>query len=100
MRKIFLYLSSIMFLAGCFATLTPIQRRSFESKDLQGKFNDAYRATLQVFQDYGYIIKNSDFQSGVIQGETGIKRNILGVMYKYELTATIEQFGSKRRIGL
>ena len=92
-----------VFLAGCVATTTPLQRRSFEARDLDGKFKDAFKATLQVFQDNGYIVKESDYDSGVIQGETGVKRNWLGVMTNYEITATIEQFGDntvKERITL
>lgn len=96
MKRLWFYLPLIMILTGCLATLTPLQRRTFESKDLEGKFDDAYRSTLQVFQDYGYTVKNSDYQSGVVRGETGIRRNFLGVMYNFELTATMEQFGPNR----
>ncbi len=89
-------------LFGCATTLSTLQRRSIEARDLEGQYEDAYKSTLQVFQDYGYIIKNSDFQSGVIQGETGIKQ-VWFVMENYEITATIEQFGEntvKERLSL
>jgi hypothetical protein len=102
MKKIILFGLSIVFLTGCAASLSPMQRRQIESRDLKGDFDDAFRATLQVFQDHGYIIKNSDYQSGVIQGETGIKK-IWFNMVHYEITATIEQFGEntvKERISL
>ena len=80
--------------AGCATTqLTALQRRSLESRDLEGKYDNAFRATVQVLQDEGYIIKNADFKSGVIQGETGIKQNFWGVMRNSEVTATLEQFG-------
>ena len=93
---------SVMVLAGCATTLSPLQRRNIEARDLTGGFDDAYKATLQVFQDYGYIIKNSDYQSGVIQGETGTKQ-VWFSMVNHEITATIEQFGEntvKERITL
>ena len=89
--------------AGCATTqLTALQRRSLESRDLEGKYDDAFRATVQVLQDEGYIIKNADFKSGVIQGETGTKQDFWGVMRNSEVTATLEQFGEntvKERIS-
>ena len=96
MRKNFLALLLIIFFVGCAPTseLTALQRRAFEARDLEGSFEDAFKATVQVLQDEGYIIKNADFQSGVIQGETGIKQDFLGgTMHNSEVTATLEQFG-------
>jgi len=102
MRKIIIFALFAFILTGCTASLSTLQRRSIESKNLTGKFDNAYKATLQVFQDHGYIIKNSDYQSGVIRGETGIKQ-IWFSMINFEITATIEQFGKntvKERISL
>jgi hypothetical protein len=102
MRKGFLIVAILFFLAGCATTMDSMQRRSIESKELEGNFDDAFRATLQVFQDYGYIIKDSDHQSGVIHGETGIKQ-VWFRMENFEITATLEQFGTnivKERISL
>ncbi len=90
-------------LSGCAPTLSSMQRRSIEGRDLEGRFEDAFKATLQVFQDHGYIIKSSDYQSGVIQGETGIKQSWWTGMTNFEITATIEQFGEntvKERISI
>ena len=81
--------------------------REMQCKDLEGSFDHAYKATLQVFQDYGYIIKNSDYQSGVIHGATATKRHKNyfwnGLMVSSEATATAEQFKDnlvKERITL
>jgi hypothetical protein len=82
--------------------LTTLQRKQLESRDLQGKYENAYKATLNVFQDYGYAIKNTDYDSGVIHGETGIKSS-WWVMKWAEATATIERFGDntvKERLSL
>jgi len=94
LRKLGFLLVLVLFIAGCATELTPLQRRSIEGKDLEGNFEDAFKATLQVFQDYGYIITTSDHQSGVIHGETGIKQ-VWFTMQNTEITATIEQFGPK-----
>lgn len=105
MKKLYLVAMLLIF-AGCETTqhqLSSLQRRSFESKDLEGKYEDAFKSTLQVLQDYGYIIKSSDYKSGVVQGETGIKQNFWGKMINFEITATLEQFGEnkvKERLSL
>ena len=102
MKRSFLIFGMIFILAGCATTMSAMQRRSIESKELEGKFEDAFKSTLQVFQDYGYIIKDSDHASGVIHGETGIKQ-VWFSMENYEITATMEQFGDnvvKERISL
>ena len=96
MRQNCLPLLLIVFFIGCAPTseLTALQLRAIEARDLEGSFEDAFKATVQVLQDEGYIIKNADFQSGVIQGETGIKQDfLLGTMRNSEVTATLEQFG-------
>ncbi len=101
MKRAFLILA-IFLLAGCATTLDTMQRRSIEAKDLEGNFEDAFKSTLQVFQDYGYIITTSDHQSGVIHGETGIKQ-VWFTMQNTEITATMEQFGPstvKERISI
>ncbi|MFA5276630.1 MAG: hypothetical protein WC417_07050 [Candidatus Omnitrophota bacterium] len=96
-RKIVTLLALSALLAGCVTPeLTSLQRRSIEARELEGKFDDAQKATIQVFQDYGYIIKSSDYQSGVIQAESGVKQNLFGLMTNNEITATIEQFGPDR----
>ena len=102
MKKTIVLLTVGLFMAGCATTMDAMQRRSIETKDLEGSFDDAFKATLQVFQDYGYIIKDSDHQSGVIHGETGIKQ-VWFRMENYEITATLEQFGPttvKARVSL
>ncbi|MBM3250363.1 MAG: hypothetical protein FJZ09_05945 [Candidatus Omnitrophica bacterium] len=96
MRKFYLIWTLAVLISGCVAPLTPLQRRGIESRELEGTFEDAFKATLQVFQDYGYVIRSSDYHSGVIQGETGIKKNFIGLMTNQEITATLEQYGEGR----
>ncbi len=107
--KKFYIVSLLLIVAGCETTqhqVSSLQRRSFESKDLEGKYEDAFKSTLQVLQDYGYIIKNADYQSGVIQGETGLRKRkdfLRDILVNLEITATIEQFGEnkvKERLSL
>lgn len=87
-----------VFIAGCNEVqLTELQIREMQSKELKGGFDDAYKANLQVLQDYGYTIKSTDKDSGVIQGETAYRKDKKyfwnGLLINNEATATIEQFG-------
>ncbi len=108
MKKWFICILLTVFSIGCNQPqLTTLQIRELQSQDLQGTFENAYKANLQVLQDYGYVIKNSDYQSGVIQGETGSKKDKNyfwnGLMVNSEATATLEQFGPdtvKERLSL
>jgi|YelNatPaOPRAMG01_1025707.scaffolds.fasta_scaffold14409_3 hypothetical protein len=97
MKKISLILL-LVFFSGCTTTqtLTSLQRRAIEAKELEGNFDDAFKATLQVLQDYGYVITNSDYKAGVIQGETGEKYDFWWGEKNYKVTVTIEQFGENR----
>ena len=105
MKKTFFIIFAILtlFIVGCTEVpLTALQRKQLESRDLQGEYDNAYKATLNVFQDYGYAIKNTDYDSGVIHGETGIKSS-WALMRWSEATATIEPFGDntvKERLSL
>lgn len=104
MKRLFIILL-IIISTGCATTkLSPLQMRSIQSRELEGTFDNAFKATLQVFQDYGYVVKNTDYKAGVIQGETGIKRDFWwGTMSWFEMTATLEQFGEntvKERLSL
>ncbi len=100
MKKAFLSFSVILciFIMGCNdAQLTDLQIREMQSKELKGSFDDAYKANLQVLQDYGYVIKSTDKESGVIQGETAFRKHKKyfwnGLLINNEATATLEQFG-------
>ena len=103
MRKLYLVLFCMILTSGCVTPLSSMQRRAIESRDLEGTYEDAFKATLQVLQDYGYIIKNTDYDSGVVQGQTGIKKSWVGIMTNLEITATLEQFGQntvRQRLSL
>lgn len=96
MKKLYISILLIMIVGCATNDLSSLQRRSIEAKELKGTFDDAFKATLQVLQDYGYVIKNSDYESGVIQGETGYRKSKNywwdGIMMNTEITATLELF--------
>ncbi|MCF7871251.1 MAG: hypothetical protein K9L95_06240 [Candidatus Omnitrophica bacterium] len=60
---------TIVLLSGCAAprtTLSPMQVRNITTKHIEGDYEDIYRACITVFQDQGYVIKNTDMDTGLI----------------------------------
>lgn len=60
-----------MFLSGCAtpdssAKLSPMQKRQITTHQIEGSYENVYRATMTVLQDQGYIVKNTDMASGLI----------------------------------
>lgn len=71
MKKIFIFssLAICLLLSGCATTsvpLSPMQIRSITTRHIEGNYEDIYRACITVFQDQGYIIKNTDMNTGLI----------------------------------
>ena len=74
-RNILLSSVSLLMLSlvGCStpsSTLTPLQRRVMEAKELEGSYDDAFKATLAVLQDRQYNVKTSDYQGGIVYAES------------------------------
>lgn len=58
-----------LLLTGCATTgpkLSPMQIRQITTREIEGSYENVYRATLTIVQDNGYIIKNTDMDSGLI----------------------------------
>lgn len=98
MRKIlFLGLPILFLLAGCVTPqLSDLQRRSIEAKELEGTFDNAYKATLAVLQDKGFIIDHTDYNAGVIKATTGKNFQLFRGNVSRNVSVTIEQFGENR----
>lgn len=98
MRKILalLFVSCFLFVGCATTSLSNLQRRSIEAKEFEGNFEDAFKATLQVLQDRGFIISHSDYQAGIIGGETGPKADFLYGSKNTKVSVAIEQFGEGR----
>lgn len=59
----------VIVLAGGCATaprLTPMQIREISTREIEGSYENVYRATMTVLQDNGYVITNTDMASGLI----------------------------------
>ena len=67
---IILVLFAIIFV-GCAVgpKLSPMQMRQITTKLINGAYEDTYRSALTVLQDQGYIIKNTDMESGLIMAQ-------------------------------
>ena len=103
-------------LVGCAtaptSALTSLQKRVIEAKDLDGSFDDVFKATVTILQDKGFDIKTSDYQGGIISAAQVTKsaflrsKNILwcasgGILGKpegnsaYRIIINIEKFTDK-----
>jgi hypothetical protein len=46
--------------------LSPMQKRQITTRLFEGNYENAFRASITVLQDQGYVIKNTDMASGLI----------------------------------
>lgn len=68
----YLWVIPIIFLSNCGSAeskLSPMQKRQITSRVYDSDYETVYKATLTVLQDQGYIIKNTDMDSGLIVSE-------------------------------
>lgn len=58
----------LFFVIGCAPVpkLSPMQIRQITTRLVDGTYENVYRACLTVFQDQGYIIKQTDMDAGLI----------------------------------
>jgi len=57
-----------MFFVGCAVQpqLSPLQKRQITTRLFDAGYENTYRSILTVLQDQGYIIKNTDMNTGLI----------------------------------
>ena len=57
--------------AGCATTpkMSPMQFRQISTRLIDAGYHNTFRATMTVLQDNGYIIKDTDMDSGLITAE-------------------------------
>ena len=48
------------------ANLSPMQKRQITTHQIEGSYENVYRAAMTVLQDQGYVVKNTDMASGLI----------------------------------
>lgn len=68
--------------------LNEMQRRSIESKEIEGTREDVLRSIITVFQDRGFVVQVSDYQAGIISG--GTQKPF------FQVTASVEGFTPSR----
>ena len=64
----FVIFLSVFFLIGCAAgpQLSQMQIRQLTTKMIEGSYENVFRASMTILQDQGYVIKNTDMNSGLI----------------------------------
>lgn len=62
-------LVSLILVSGCASPdvkMSPMQKRQVTTKQIEGNYENVYRATMTVLQDQGYVVKNTDMGAGLI----------------------------------
>lgn len=65
-KILILFLAMVYLNCAVGPQLSPMQKRQITTRLIDGSYEDTYRATMTVIQDQGYVIKNTDMQSGLI----------------------------------
>jgi len=68
MKKTFLIFVSLLILISCTPKpqLSPMQIRQITTRMYETDYETCYRATLTILQDQGYVIKDTDMETGHI----------------------------------
>src|ERR1041385_2044170 len=69
MKKIVPFILLSVLFVGCATPqvkVSPMQMRQFTTRDFDGSYENVFRATMTVLQDQGYMLKNTDMNSGLI----------------------------------
>ena len=79
-NKIFFVLPLLILLTACPISKqaiqkTPAQLMALQSKDFDATKSNALNAIIAVFQDLGFIIESSDFETGLITAKSPTKGN-------------------------
>lgn len=64
----FLIFLLLTFIVGCASgpQLSQMQIRQLTTKIIEGSYENVFRSTMTILQDQGYVIKNTDMNSGLI----------------------------------
>lgn len=88
-------LTSMLFVscAGLTPTKTSLELQAFQKKSFETSKSVAFASTMSVFQDLGYIIKNADKDTGLIQAASPTRNIVLfgSHMSNTEASAFVEQ---------
>ena len=71
--------------------LSPMARAAMQTKELNGDFETAYRATISVLQDQGWQVEEVDKDSGLIQASSTRSRDVIGPEDDYRATDKLVQ---------
>jgi hypothetical protein len=69
MKNLIAVIIGCLLVTGCATTganLSPMQKRQITTKQIEGAYENVYRASMTVLQDQGYVLKTTDMASGLI----------------------------------
>ena len=84
--------------AGHTPTKTALELQAFQKKSFETSKSVGFASTMSVFQDLGYIIKNADKDTGLIQAASPTKNMVFfgSHMSNTEASAFVEQLRPKK----
>ena len=73
----FIFLFNFLFFTSCSTApeLSTMQKRQITTKLYESDYENTYRAILTILQDQGYIIKNTDMNTGLINATINRENN-------------------------
>lgn len=106
----FILLLATIYFGGCAVgpQLSPMQIRQITTKTIESDYETVFRSTMTILQDQGYVIKNTDMNSGLIVanvdressfGSQFLQAFFVGQIYDkntvIEVSATINKINDK-----
>lgn len=76
-----LFVVSLFVLCSCAAQMSGLQRQALETEYIEGDYDTIFRAIRTVFQNEGYAVEQSDFESGFIQFTKDIREKNAGTAF-------------------
>ena len=83
---------------------TPVEVQAMQSRTIDCSYKVAYAAVIDVFQELGYIIQNSEFSTGLVVAKSSVDEAVVGglwmnmgnVMMWRTATAHIEELNNNQ----
>jgi hypothetical protein len=67
-----------------------MQLRQLTTRTIEGSYENVFKATMTVLQDQGYIIKNTDMNSGLLVASVDRQANAFATILSGDLSTSIE----------
>lgn len=93
-------MAAVLFI-GCQVgpNLSPMQLRQLTTRTIEGSYENVFKATMTVLQDQGYIIKNTDMNSGLLVAAVDRQANAFATILSGDLSTSVELTSTVNKIN-